>query len=329
MPRDERVDNDRTVIEYSESEVPLTGERVKELTEFWRNVFEMSFKEFGDVLWGLERAYNRDVVYAARAAGELSGTSHLTVSRAMRGRGIAARLCGAALEGFEAGGGRALFLATSNPAAARIYGRLGWRKLPGTNVMVNVPDGRTPEEFLVDYWRETGLAVSDEIEVAPATVAARVPMVPLLVTPHDWQVLDANVKIHSTRYASQTSCMSLYPRYDEVRAGGKGEWFTAATREMRVVGLATARVQAEGACRVDAFTHAAFDDVWERLVGAATAWAGAHGAKGCCADVCVEDAGKRARLEALGFREAGPAEGFRQEGRMLEAVRVVKEEDEW
>ena len=71
---------------------------------------------------------------------------------AYRQRGIAAELCRLALEEFQSKGGNAIFLGTSNLAARRIYHRLGWRKLAGTNVMASISDGRSPEEYLVDYF---------------------------------------------------------------------------------------------------------------------------------------------------------------------------------
>ena len=115
-----------------------------------------------------------------------------------------------AVEEFVAQGGEAVFLGTGNPDAARIYHRLGWRRIAGTNVWARVTTGDSPEEYLADYFRAPG-----QVNIVPGDASLRVPMIPLLVTPHDWQVLDGNLPVPmlSTRYAVQSSCMGLCRKY--------------------------------------------------------------------------------------------------------------------
>ena len=131
-------------------EPPLPADVIEELAEFWEAIFEASYDDLRPVLAGGEVADNRNLVYLIREGGELAGTSQLTVSQAApalgglgevatapayRGRGIATRLCARARDDFRTQGGRALYLGTVNPAAARVYYRLGWRNLAGTTVM--------------------------------------------------------------------------------------------------------------------------------------------------------------------------------------------------
>ena len=183
--------------------------------------------------------------------------------------------------------------------------------------MANITSRDTPEAFLVDYFRKPG-----EVTVVPATAAVRVPMIPLLHAPHDWQVLDANAGMYSTRYCVQYSCMGLYRRYLAAVAGGKGDWFCARTADGRVVGLAT--VCGSGtACQVDGFAHPYFAAAWPDLVAAATQRAAVRGAGECRAMVCVEDEEKRALFEGLGFREASAHSDFVLDGRAVGAVRMV------
>ena len=249
-------------------EAPIPAATAGELRAFWDGIFEYSDEHPPDVppdaYLGSETDHNRLTVYLERQAGALAGTCALTVSKRMprlggfgevatrpelRGGGIATRLCGRAVEEFRAAAGEALFLGTSVPAVRRIYHRLGWRKLAGADVMANISSGESPEAFLVDYFREPG-----EATVAPATAAVRVPMIPLLHAPHDWQVLDANAGMYSTRYCVQYSCMGLCRRYLAAVAGGAGDWFCARTADDRVVGLATV-LGSGSACQVDGFTH--------------------------------------------------------------------------
>ena len=231
-------------------EAPISAPLAGELQEFWKGIFGFSAEHPPDVapevFLGSEVEHNRLHVYLERRADTLAGTCTRTVSRevpilggfgevatqpALRRSGIASRLCGRAVEEFRAAGGRALFLGTNSPAASRVYHRLGWRKLAGADVMANISSGDSPEAFLVDYFRKPG-----EAAVVPATPAVRIPMIPLLHAPHDWQVLDANAGMYSTRYCVQYSCMGLYRRYLAAVAGGAGDWFCARTPDGRVVG---------------------------------------------------------------------------------------------
>ena len=317
-------------------EAPIAAALAGELRAFWDDIFEYSDEHPPDVppeaYLGSETDHNRLTVYLERQAETLAGTCAITVPKThpilggfgevatrpeLRGGGIATRLCGRAVEEFRAAGGQALFLGTSAPTVRRIYHRLGWRKFAGADVMANISSRDSPEAFLVDYFRAPG-----EAAVVPATAAVRVPMIPLLHAPHDWQVLDANAGMHSTRYCVQYSCMGLYRRYLAAVSGGAGDWFCARTADGRVVGLATV-CRAGAACQVDGFAHPCFATVWPDLMAAAMRRAAAWGSGECCAVVCVEDEEKRSLLEGLGLRAAGADADFVLEGRAVGAVRMV------
>ncbi len=317
-------------------EAPIPAALTEELQEFWGDILGHSDEHPPDVppeaYLGSETDHNRLTVYLERQAATLAGTCAITVPKKhpilggfgevatrpeLRGGGIATRLCGRAVEEFRAAGGQALFLGTVSPAARRIYHRLGWRKLAGAEVMANISTRDTPEGFLVDYFREPGEAV-----VGPATPAVRIPMIPLLHAPHDWQVLDANAEMYSTRCCVQYSCMGLYRRYLAALAGGRGEWFCARTADGRVVGLSTVHVSG-AACQLDGFAHPYFAAAWPDLMAAAMQRGAARGAGECRAVVCVEDEEKRSLFEGLGFRDAGAAADFVLDRRAVGAVRMV------
>ena len=317
-------------------EAPIPAPLTAELEAFWDNILEHSAESPPDVLpevyMGSEVDHNRMIGYLERDSGKLAGTCALMTSKRvprlggfgevatrpeLRGTGIATRLCGRAVEEFRAAGGEALLLGTTSPAARRIYHCLGWRKLAGADVMANISSRDTPEAFLVDYFREPG-----EITVVPATPAVRVPIIPLLHAPHDWQVLDANAGMYSTRYCVQYSCMGLYRRYLAALGGGAGDWFCARTADGRVVGLATVR-RWGAACQVDGFSHPYFATVWPDLMAAAMERAAVRKAGEWRAMVCVEDEEKRSLFEGLGFRAAGAHTDFELDGRSVGAVRMV------
>ena len=236
---------------------PLEAGLTEELIDFWDGIFGDGYQAERPAYAGDERDFNRDTFYLLEQGGRAVGSSHLTTAVGnpelsglgevatvpqCRGKGIASRLCRAARDDFLAAEGQALFLGTVNPVAARIYHRLGWRKMPGSTVWALIASGESPESFLVDYFR-----ASDEVGIEPGSPAQRVPMIPLIVAPHDWWVLDANVALYSTRYIEQNSCMGLYPRYAKLVEQGTGAWFAARTRDGRLVGLASARPDGKGA----------------------------------------------------------------------------------
>ena len=306
-------------------EAPLEPGLTQELFDFWISIFGEPMDLPPEVFLGSEVDQNDNIVYVARREGRLAGTCGMTMSRrvpglggygevatdpALRRSGIASALCAQSVEDFRDRGGEALFLGTANPGAARIYHRLGWRKLAGANVMVNITSGDSPEVFLVDYFRSLG-----PVEVRPASPEIRIPIIPLLVMPHDWQVLDSNAAMFSTRYATQNSCMGLYRRYGDVAADGRGAWFVAVTADGRAAGISTARMDDSGGCRVDGFAHKSRMDAWADLLKAAIRWAEAAGAQSVTADVSVEDEEKRALFEGLGFSPAGRGQPFSLDGR--------------
>ena len=308
-------------MDFTRINVPLPEGLIPELTLFWEEIFETSYEGFKPIFAGDEIEDNEDILYLMRQGENLAGTSHLTVGNAsprlgglgevatppaFRRQGIAAQLCEAARDDFREQGGEAFFLGTGNPAAARIYYRLGWRKLAGANVMALIVSGNSPETFLVDYFREA----EGQTTIVPGTSAQRIPMIPLIVCPHDWQVLDANAGIFSTRYAVQSSCMGLYPKYDALIQGQSGAWFGAGADSGHLIGLATARLDGSGVCHVDGFTHQRCLKAWGDLIQTAMDWGADRGATEWRGTLSVEDEDKRSLFESLGFEVAGEGEMF-------------------
>ena len=306
-------------------EAPLEPGLTRELFDFWISIFGEPMPLPPEVFLGAEFEQNDNIVYVARREGRLAGTCGMTMSRrvpglggfgevatdtALRRSGIASALCAQAVEDFLDRGGEALFLGTGDPGAARIYHRLGWRKLAGANVMANITSGDSPEDFLTDYFRSLG-----QVEVRPASPEIRIPIIPLLVLPHDWQVLDSNAAMFSTRYATLNSCMALYRHYGDVAADGRGAWFAAVTGDGKTVGISTARLDDSGGCRVDGFVHKSHMHSWGGLIGAAISWAETAGARAVNASLSVEDEEKRSLFEGLGFLRVGRGVPFNLDGR--------------
>ena len=317
---------------YVRSRVPIDESLNDRLQAFWRDIFGDAPDIEPAVLLGSESSHNTSDLYLVEEDGQAISTTMVTTCNALpelggfgevatvpeaRGRGLATDLCRQSIEDFADAGGKALFLGTVNPAAARIYHRLGWRKLASSIVWALITDDRSPEAYLVDYFSNPGPAVVEE-----GGPGARVPIIPLIVTPHDWRVLDANTGILSARYALVRSCMGLYPKYQALRKDGRGNWFAARDTRRRVVGLSTAALHDSRGCRVDGFTHGGSDDAWDDLLRAAIDWGQASGASAIYATACVEDEDRIARLETLGFRGAGPAPDIDMDGLNVGTIRM-------
>jgi GNAT superfamily N-acetyltransferase len=328
---------------------PVSSGLANELAVFWESSFGTSFDETRDVLGnGIEVGRNRDTVWCLRrdlapASDEVAGlvsTCQLTVpveqpelgglggvatAEDHRRQGLAERLCREARDLFCDEGGEALFLGTVDPVAARIYRRLGWSRLAGSTVHVHVSADQSPEEFLVDWFRDADGSVT----VKPGTARARIPMIPLLLTPHTEQVLDANLDLVSIRYARQDSCMGLYPRYANLSAAG-GAWFGGWSENGRLVGLASVRPlparegDSEWTAQIDGCVHRVARTAWRDLIEAALEWAGDAGASEALVVTSGEDESKRIQFEANGFRNDGAGDDIDIDGRRVGTHRLKR-----
>ncbi len=278
---------------------PISSGLASELLALWDEVFQGEYSATAKVLAGKDSQANSDIFYVARKDGRVVGTSHLTIARAdprigglgevvtapkYRRRGIGRLLCTRAAEEFETIGGEGLFLGSGDLVARELYRKLGWQALANSNVMVRVSSRDTPEGFLEDYFaRGKALPVS----IIRGSSSQRVTMIPVILAGRDWVVLDANVRLFSTRAKVQTSCMSLYPRYEAI--GDSGVWFVAARDDGAVVGLASVKQIDAAAVQIDGFSHAYWHPEGTReLYLRAIDWAQRQGVA-AIRTVCAED----------------------------------------
>jgi len=297
-------------VEIQRCPIPLEDALATELSALWVEVFDPSYSSLPAEFSGAEEAFNRDLVFVGREGGRLAGSVHLTISRKtpslgglgevathrdFRGQGVAWTLCTAALEEFESLGGRALFLGTSNPAAERVYARLGFHRLPNSNIFARFAGGGTADEFYAEYF-----APGPSGEVSVGSPAERIDMIPLIACPHPAFVLDVNVGLTSTQYVLQPYCMGLYPRYEKLALGG-GNFFALRNGQGRLVGLATAAID-ERVCRLDGFTHPAFEAGLPVLLKTARDWATRQSVESVIASVSGDDPVKRRAFAALDLK---------------------------
>jgi GNAT superfamily N-acetyltransferase len=182
----------------------------------------------------------------AEIAGELVGTSWFMQARAdrsvgvfgevftapeQRGKGIALALTQAAVAGFRAAGGSALYLATGNPVAARVYARAGFATYTG-NVMrhLSAPDPGFDDALF---------AFSEGASVRRAVWGDLPRVVALSVFPHRWLVCHYGLQRISSRYRQQDRCVSIYYPLWRPMEDGSGVLTVLETPDRRLVGVAS------------------------------------------------------------------------------------------
>jgi len=316
---------------------PLDIQTADDLFDFWADIFGCGVDPDlpKHVFTGSESSHNRNVVYIEKENGVIAATCGITAplkisdiggfgevatDPSFRRKGLATKLSNLAVNDFRTNGGEALFLGTGNPEAARIYHRLGWRKISGASVMVNITSNKSPEEYLVERFGKL-----DSFTVGESSPIARIPMIPLLINPHDWHVLDANAGMFSTRYDIQNSCMGLYRRYSYIKADGNGEWFTAATNDEKIVGISSALLLNKDVCQIDGFSHKRFQDCWSELIDGAIKWACTKGVSRVCAKISIEDEEKNALFSGMGFTVSNQTDKFEYGEREIESVELLRD----
>ncbi len=319
-------------LRYETLSTPLGKDLAGRLLSMWAEIFETSYDSFRPILLGEESAWNEDTYYLAWDGEEVAGSSHLTVPKGdrrlggvgevvtpahYRGRGIAAELCRLARDSFFDQGGEALFLATDNAVARRVYERLGWKQLVGSAVMGNFRTATGPEAFQKLYFTTEG-----PFEAVTGSPRFRIPIIPLALMPQSLFVLDANSGLGSTDHFVQRFCMSLYPRYQRITTEDRGAWFAAVSKEGLLLGLSTAAVDERLTCWLDGFTHPSFQEVWTTLIDAGIQWASRNRTAATAARVASDDGRKQEMFEQMGFEVAGEADAIQIGKLMLPSRRL-------
>ena len=302
-------------------EAPIQESLIQELIELWETIPELhTNEEWQRELLGLEPSFNRILIYIVRERGRVVAMCQFYISRRMpilsefsypgtrpecRGRGIATELWGAAIDDMKAMRVEAIFLGTFDRIAFRLYRRLGFSKLPASLTFVQALNGLSAEEFLVDWFRDAG-----SVTVSSGDPGDQLPSYPLIVSPHDWQILDANAGLMSTRYSLHRTFRGLYLKCANVGDDENGARFSATMSDGKVVGMSTARLEDDGTCAVDGFVHHRYPDSWDDLILAAIGFGNSRGARAVHACVSREDIEKCQRFAALGFQEVADAPGF-------------------
>lgn len=124
----------------------------------------------------------------------------VATDEAYRGQGLASAVVGAVCERFDSAGGRLLCLGTSNPAARRIYERLGFRPV-AEQVLCRAASGARIDE---------GFAAGRPVAARPASWREMASIVPLYLLRHPCVLADAGIGLPSARVAEPRRCVRIF-----------------------------------------------------------------------------------------------------------------------
>jgi len=293
---------------------PLDTESVCQMHELWFTAFGNDFVSDvpDDVLFGDEDRWNcvdiyrhiserktisTAIVIRPHALPTLGGLGEVSTDPKFRGKGLATTTCRQLAEDFHRIGGKALFLGTVNPDAARIYERLGWQHINGSRLMVHLSDTDDYDDFIHRYF-----ANSIPSKICVAKPGCRIPLIPLVLLPHNWAILDSNVSLYSTNIEPQLSCLGLYRRYEYLRTHREGEWFTLTAEDERVLGISSAIYKGDNRYQVDGFCHPDHEKFFLKLIETAIDWCKSNKAVEITFKISKQDKSKERHIRNIGFK---------------------------
>ena len=224
---------------------------------------------------GTETKHNNDFIYLAteddtvlgmihitipKHAPHLAGVSGVCTTEAARGKGVGKALFGAAMDEIDRLGVKYSFLGTGNPIAAKMYSSFGFSYVQNTSIMMRITDGG-----MIDFHRFMYDSPLGKITVTDDTAASRIPAIPLMIYRHSSVILDINVGLLSTCYLPQICCMSLYPRYMQLKKDG-GRVLNAIDEDGVLGAMASVARDDDGTMRIDFFAVPAFKTALSEMI---------------------------------------------------------------
>jgi GNAT superfamily N-acetyltransferase len=238
-----------------------------------------------------------------------------------RGHGLAPAVCGSLLEGFDSGGGRLIFLATSNPSAARIYEALGFEPYP-RGLMRRDRDGPRSRTFDAEWWATSATTIR------PMHWGDTPRIVALYSAANPWLSACWMQGIYSATYVTHDRCNSLV-KHTWV-ATRPGAWLGMFNEMGALVGsgpMMPAGFEKEPlGANVDLFVHPSFLADALRLLEAMIAEARGRGWRWLRAELGDGDDAKAALLESARFREIGREPDALSIGGVRRGIRIFRGE---
>ena len=236
-----------------------------------------------------------------------------------RGQGFAPAVCAALLEGFDAAGGRLIFLATGNPSAARIYDALGFEPYP-RGLMRRDRDGWGSRTFDAEWWAESATTIR------PIDWGDTPRVVMLYSAPNPWLSACWMQGIYSPTHVTHDRCNSLV-KHTWV-ATRPGAWLGLFNERGALVGsgpMEPAGFEKEPlGANIDFFVHPTFTAHARRLLDAMAANGRARGWRWLRAELGDGDDTKAKLFELAGFREVGREPEALSIGGVRQGIRILR-----
>ncbi len=240
----------------------------------------------------------------------------VATSEAYRGQGLASAVVGAVCERFDSAGGRLLFLGTSNPAARRIYERLGFRQVAG-QIFCRAARGARPDE---------GFATGRRVSARPVSWRDLASIVPLYLLRHPCLIADAGIALPSARVAEPRRCVRIFwDLWKSIAPAGK--WAILRNDLGWPVASAIARRYAPFAAEfsVDFLWHPDYSVEASGFVAHWLKEIEAVSGRSCSMLICEGDDWKVRAARALGFERVGGDGGTVElNGRKAPLLRFVR-----
>ena len=125
------------------------NEQIRDIVQYIHQINLYSIEHNGEILSSVILIFQKDNPY-------ISGLGEVCTKIDVRGNNYASKLCKLARDDFfSIDNSECNFLGTVNPNAARIYKRLGWKKIKNSEVMFNSINFFSFENFVEHHYIES------------------------------------------------------------------------------------------------------------------------------------------------------------------------------
>ena len=244
--------------------IPIADEKINGLYDLWfNNGFDNEDNVDVDkiLLGGSEKTINQINLYSIEKDSDflssvilifpkdnsaVSGLGEVCTRIDSRGRNYASNLCKLARDDFfSKSNAQGNFLGTTNPIAAKIYERLGWKKITNSLVMFNSVNNISFENFV-----EENYISSEKLNISEGSPYFRLPLIPFVLSNKKFIYSDINVGILGE--LERSYCLSLYEKFDSLLKKN-GNWYCMHNVNNQIYGITTYQEEKPKIYRIDGF----------------------------------------------------------------------------
>lgn len=257
--------------------IPIAKEKINGLYNLWfNNGFDNEDNVDVDkiLLRGSEKNINQINLYSIERDSEflssvilifpkdnptISGLGEVCTRIDSRGRNYASSLCKLARDDFfSKSNAEGNFLGTVNPVAAKIYEKLGWKKITNSLVMFNSVNNISFDNFV-----EQNYISSEKLNISEGSPYFRLPLIPFVLSNKKFIYSDINVGILGELESSY--CLSLYDKFDSLLKRN-GNWYCMHNLNNQIYGISTYQEEKPKIYRIDGFNNHIYKNDFHNLL---------------------------------------------------------------